>query len=153
MVLCGVCMRFCKRRSSVDSGFIAAADMQEGGDRLHGDLEQRGSLILMAMPKKNLAMNEGEMAHDYYDGLGDTPSASRVSPSKIQKQRQAEKNANEGLPTGHEIINASQISDRSRYDSEPGSIGALSDGTFTSNSEPGSIIAKSDGDFKSNSEP
>ena len=48
----------------------------------------------MAMPKKNLASNEGEAAHDFYDGLGNTPSASRVSPSKIQKHREAEKDLN-----------------------------------------------------------
>jgi len=150
MALCGFCMYFCKRRDSSDSGFIAAADMQEGGggNSLHGDLEQRGSLILMAMPKKNLASNEGEAAHDLYDGLGNTPSASRVSPSKIQKHREAEKHVNEGLPTGHEIINASKISDRSRYDSEPGSIGDDDpNNIFMSNSrdsEPGSIGAKTD---------
>merc|ERR1719285_1667109 len=124
MAACGFFMYFCKRGDSVDSGFIAAADYEEG---LHGGAPGgRGSLILMQPVAKNLAMMDGEDAHFDNDGLGDTPSASRVRESRIVKQREGEIDQNlEGLPTGHQVIKASQISNQSRsigsFDSEPGS--------------------------------
>jgi len=140
MVACGFFMYFCKRGESVDAGFIAAADYEEG---FHGaDVRYkpggRGSLILMQPVAKNLAMMDGEDAHFDDDGMGDTPSASRVRESRIVKQREGEMDQNlEGLPTGHQVIKASQISNQSRsigsFDSEPGS---------EPGSLPGSIISK-----------
>lgn len=112
MALCGFVMKFCRRTSSADDGFIAAADYLEGALG-----EQRGSLIMMQPVKKNLAMMDGENAHFDEDGLGNTPSASRVRESRIIRQREGESDQLEGLPTGHQIIKASSIpsgSERSR---------------------------------------
>jgi len=136
MVVCGFFMYFCKRGESVDAGFIAAADYEEG---FHGAAPGgRGSLILMQPVAKNLAMMDGEDAHFDDDGMGNTPSASRVRESRIVKQREGEMDQNlEGLPTGHQVIKASQISNQRRsigsFDSEPGS---------EPGSLPGSIISK-----------
>jgi len=136
MAACGFFMYFCKRGESVDAGFIAAADYEEG---LHAAAPGgRGSLILMQPVAKNLAMMDGEEALFDDDGMGDTPSASRVRESRIVKQREGEIDQNlEGLPTGHQIIKASQISNERRsigsFDSEPGS---------EPGSLPGSIISK-----------